>query len=418
MKQVYALVDCNNFYVSCERVFNPVIEHRPVVVLSNNDGCIVSRSNEVKALGIPMGKAVFEVRDILQKHHVEAFSSNYTLYADMSRRVMQTLFEFTPEIEIYSIDEAFLDLAGIQGSFEEYGRRIRNTVKQWTGIPVSVGIGPTKTLAKIANKLAKTSPRAEGVLDLVDSPFLEEALRRVEVGDVWGIGYRSARKLNRIGIRTALDLSRAELAWIRRTFGVQGLRTVHELQGMRCYRLEENPPAKKNLAVTRMFGRSVTTIEELSEAVATYAARAGEKLRGDNLAAGLLTVFVTTSRFIEKRYFNSAHYEFPVQTNDTAEIIREALAGLQTIYRKGYEYKKAGVLLHHLVPEKHVQGNLFDAVDRDRSKRLMQAVDAINRRSAAGVRWGVEGLQKPWHARFDRRSHKYTTRWDQLPQVS
>lgn len=418
MNKILALVDCNNFYVSCERVFNPKMENRPVVVLSNNDGCIVSRSNEVKAMGVGMGKAFFEVKDTLAKHHVVPFSSNYTLYADMSRRVMQTLFDFTPEIEIYSIDEAFLDLSGIQVPLQDYGQQIRKTVKQWTGIPVSVGIARTKTLTKIANKLAKTSPKAGGVLNLVDSPYLEAALKRIDVVDVWGVGYRTARKLNTAGIYTALDLSRADIAWIRQTFGVEGVRTVYELQGRPCYRLEQNPPSKKSLAVTRMFGRSIETFDELSEAVATYAARAAEKLRDGKLAAGVLTVFITTSRFIEKRYFNSYSVEFPVQTHDTAEIIAEALSGLRNIYRRGYEYKKAGVLLHHLVDENKVQGNLFDTVDRDRSKRLMQTIDRINRRGVCPVRWGAEGLTKPWHTQFKHLSPKYTTRWDQLPNVS
>jgi len=417
MNEIYALVDCNNFYVSCERVFNHKLENSPIVVLSNNDGCIVSRSNEVKALEIPMGKAAFEVRDTLKKHRIESFSSNYTLYADMSRRVMQTLAEFTPEIEIYSIDEAFLDLTGIQVPLHEYGQQIQNTVKQWTGIPVSVGIAKTKTLTKIANKLAKKSPKANGVLNLVDSPYIEEALKRIEVADVWGVGYRTARKLNKAGIFTALDLSRADIGWIRRKFGVAGVRTVYELQGHRCYPLEQNPPSKKSLAVSRMFGRSVTSVQELNEAVATYASRAGEKLREGELAAGALTVFITTSRFIEKRYFNSFGIEFPVQTSDSIEIIQEALLGLKKIYRKGYEYKKAGVLLHDFVDEKKIQGNLFDRVDRGKSKRLMQAIDKINYRGICPVHWGAEGFTKPWHTQFKHLSPKYTTRWDQLPKV-
>ncbi|MBW2408807.1 MAG: Y-family DNA polymerase [Deltaproteobacteria bacterium] len=418
MNEVLALVDCNNFYVSCERVFNPKLENRGVVVLSNNDGCIVSRSNEVKALGIPMGKAAFEVRDILQRNGVEAFSSNYTLYADMSRRVMQTLFEFTPNLEIYSIDEAFLDLSGIRMPLQECGQRIRQTVKKWTGIPVSVGVARTKTLTKIANKLAKKSTKADGVLNLVDSPYIEQALKQIEVVDVWGVGYRTARKLNRAGIYTALDLSRVNIGWIRKKFGVEGVRTVYELQGIRCYPLLQNPPSKKSLAVSRMFGRPVESIEELSEAVGTYAVRAGEKLREGKLAAGVLTVFITTSRFIEKRYFNSYTIEFEVQTSDSAEIIRAALEGLRKIYRKGYIYKKAGVLLHHLIDENRVQGNLFDTVDRAKSERLMRAVDAINFRGDCPVWWGAEGLEKGWRARFNRRSKKYTTRWDQLPKVS
>jgi DNA polymerase V len=418
MKTIFALIDCNNFYVSCERVFNPKLEGKPVAVLSNNDGCIVSRSNEVKALGIGMGKAAFEVRDVLEKHNVQLFSSNYTLYADMSQRVMQTLSGFTPELEIYSIDEAFLNLSGLSADRTEQGRQIRRRVRQWTGIPVSVGIGPTKTLAKLANKIAKTSGKADGVLDLVDSPYLEEALRRIEVGDVWGVGYRTAAKLNRLGIRTAFDLAKADISRIRRMFGVDGVRTVYELQGTVCYPLEDNPPSRKSVTVSRMFGRPVESLEELKEAIATYTARAGEKLRQDHLAAGLLTVFVTTSRFIERRYFNCAAVELPTVTNDSAELITAALSALEGIYHPGYEYKKGGILLHQLIDENHIQGSLFDRTDRQKTKRLMQTIDRINAKDPGGVRWAVEGMEKPWHARFEHRSHKFTTRWDQLPVVS
>jgi len=418
MNTIFALIDCNNFYVSCERVFDPKLEGKPVVVLSNNDGCIVSRSNEVKALGIGMGKAAFEVRDVLEKHRVQLFSSNYTLYADMSQRVMQTLSEFTPELEIYSIDEAFLNLSGIPGDHTEYGRQIRRRIRQWTGIPVSVGIGPTKTLAKLANKIAKTSAKADGVLDLVDSPYLQEALQRIDVREVWGVGYRTAAKLNRVGIRTAFDLAKADMAWIRQTFGVDGVRTVYELQGTMCYPLEANPPSKKSVTVSRMFGRPVESLEELKEAIATYTARAGEKLRQDHLAAGLLTVFVTTSRFIERRYFNCAAVELPTATNDSAELIGAALSALESIYRTGYEYKKTGILLHQLIDENRIQGSLFDRKDHQKTKRLMQTIDRINAKDLGGVRWAVEGMQKPWHAQCQHLSQKFTTRWDQLPVVS
>lgn len=418
MNEIFALVDCNNFYVSCERVFNPALENKPVIVLSNNDGCIVSRSNEVKAMGVPMGKAAFEIRDTIEKQHIQTLSSNYTLYADMSKRVMQTLFQFSPDIEIYSIDEAFLDLSGIPGPLSEHGRQIRQTVMQWTGIPVTVGIGATKTLCKIANKVAKKSVKARGVLDLANSPWLDKALQSVEVADVWGVGHRTARKLNRAGIFTALELSRADAAWIRQKFGVEGVRTLYELNGIPCYGLQETPPSKKSLAVSRMFGRPVTAVDELKEAVGTYAARAAEKLRQGRLAAGMVSVFINSSRFIQNPYFNSAAYEFPVQTADSMEIIRAALAAVDRIYRDGYEYKKAGVMLHNLVNENKTQRSLFDDLDREKSKRLMRTIDAINLRGNCPVRWAAEGLTKPWHARFNHLSPKYTTRWDQLPSVS
>jgi DNA polymerase V len=417
MKDVFALVDCNSFYVSCERVFNPSLDNKPVVVLSNNDGCIVSRSNEAKAAGIAMGKAAFEIRDLLKKHNVLAFSSNYTLYADMSRRVMQTLSQFAPEMEIYSIDEAFLSLSNMGRPLDNYGRTIRNTVGRWTGIPVSVGIAATKTLAKVANKIAKKSARADGVLNLVDSAFIEDALRSLAVEDVWGIGYRSASKLKKVGIDTALDLSRADISWVQKIFGINGVRTVYELRGQLCYPLEENPPAKKSLAVTRMFGRPVTSIEELKEAAANYAARAGQKLREHKEAAAMMTVYVTTSRFIANPYFNTHITRFPVATNNSMELVEAAVLSIDRIYREGLEYKKAGVLLHELVEENHVQKDLFDTTDRDKAKRLMQTIDRINAKEGGAVHWAAEGIGRPWHVKFQRLSQKFTSRWDQLPEV-
>lgn len=418
MSRIFGLIDCNNFYVSCERVFDPRLEGRGAVVLSNNDGCIVARSNEVKAMGIAMGRPFFEVRDFLRLKGVAVFSSNYTLYADMSGRVMQTLCEFSPEIEVYSIDEAFVDLGGISAELDEYGRRIQRTVKQWTGIPVSVGIANTKTLAKVANRIAKKSDKAGGVLDLRDERYIRRALELVEVEDVWGVGRRIARRLRKVGIRNALELSRADKGWIRSQFGVEGLRTVYELNGESCYELEQNPPDKKSVRVSRMFGRDVTCLEELEEAVCTYAVRAVEKLRAGKLAAGMMTVYITTSRFDKKAYCNYAVRRFPVQSNDTNEIIRAAAECVPGIYRSGYVYKKAGVLFDDIVREERVQGNLFDFADRARAGRLMRAVDSINAGGAGLVRWGGEGLKGGWHTKFEHRSGRYTTCWDELLRVS
>jgi DNA polymerase V len=417
-KEIFALVDCNNFYVSCERVFDPTLENRPVVVLSNNDGCVVARSNEAKALGIGMGVPAFEVKDIFEKNHVEVFSSNYTLYADMSSRVMQTLSTFTPDIEVYSIDEAFLNLAGFSCSLTDYGRKIQRTVKQWTGIPVTVGIASTKTLAKIANYIAKRSSKAKGVLDLTDSPYLDQALRQVPVEKVWGVGIRSTIKLKRAGITTALDLSKADIGWIRNCFGVVGVRTVYELRGICFYPLEENPPAKKSICVSRMFGRPVETIDELKEAIASYASRAGEKLRQERLASSVLTVFVTTSRFIENRYFNSHTIEFAVATNDTRELIGAASTCIDRLFRNGYQFKKCGIILTGLVYQDLIQQSLLDRLDRAKSRRLMQAVDAVNASKRCPLRWAAEGLKQSWQVKFNRRSNCFTTRWDELPEVA
>ncbi len=418
MQDVFALVDCNNFYVSCERVFNPRLAGRPVIVMSNNDGCVVARSDEAKALGIGMGVAVFEVRDKIRKHDIQAFSSNYTLYADMSQRVMQTLAGLCPRMEIYSIDEAFLNLAGWPGSLEDYGHRIHATVKQWTGIPVTVGIARTKTLAKIANWLAKHSTKAQGVLNLCDSPYLEYALTQTPVEKIWNVGRKTAIKLKRHGLTTALALRDADKSWIRQVFGVVGLRTVYELAETCCYGLEENPVTRQSVSVSRMFGRDVETLEELQQAIATYTARAGEKLRENRLAAGMMTVYVTTSRFIAQHYFNSVAQCLDVQTNDSVELLRTARDAVGRLYRRGCAYKKCGIVLSGLVPEDRIQLGLFDGRDRTRARRLMQTVDVINRTLDKPLHWAAEGLNPPWAVQFNRRSPRYTTRWDELLQVS
>ena len=436
-KEIFALVDCNNFYASCERVFNPKLEGRPVVVLSNNDGCVVARSNEAKALGIGMGVPAFEVEDIIRKNSVEVFSSNYALYADMSSRVMETLSAFTPDMEVYSIDEAFLDLAGFNCSPStslrtDYGRKIWRTVKQWTGMPVTVGMARTKTLAKIANRVAKKSAKANGVLDLTDSPYLDKVLTETPVEKVWTVGIKSALKLKGAGIKTALALRDADIGWVRQKFGVVGVRTVYELRGISCYPLEQNPPVKKSITVSRMFGEPVESIEELKEAIASYASRAGRKLRGQGLAAGVMTVYVTTSRFIENRYFNSHTVEFAVATSDTIELIRSACRCIDRLYRKGCAFKKCGIIFNALVPENRVQKGLFDnvdpvrgptekasnGVDRLKSQRLMRVIDSINTRLDSPLQWAAEGLAQPWKVKFKRRSCRYTTRWDELPEVA
>jgi DNA polymerase V len=417
MKEVFALVDCNNFYASCERVFNPKLESKPIIVLSNNDGCVVARSNEAKALGIGMGVPAFEAEDIISKNGIEVFSSNYALYADMSSRVMETLSVFTPDIEIYSIDEAFLNLSGLNCSLTDYGRKIQRTVKQWTGMPVTVGIARTKTLAKIANRLAKKSAEAKGVLDMTDSPYLDRILAETPVEKIWTVGIKTTIKLKRAGIKTAFALRNADINWIRQKLGVVGVRTVYELRGICCYPLEHNPPTKKSIAVSRMFGKPIESIEELREATASYASRAGEKLRQQHLAAGVMTVFVTTSRFIKNRYFNSHTVEFDAATNDTIELIRGALLCISKLYRRGFAYKKTGLMLGNIVPEKQIQRNLFDNIDREKTQRLMRAIDTINTRLDCPLRWAAEGLNQPWRVKFNKRSCRYTTRWDELLEV-
>lgn len=419
MKTVFALVDCNNFYVSCERVFDPQLAHRPVVVLSNNDGCVIARSNEAKAMGLGMGEPYFKVRELLEKNHVEVYSSNYTLYADMSGRVMQTLSRFTPQIEVYSIDEAFLDLANLATGLTDYGREIQKTVKRWTGIPVSVGIGSTKTLAKVANKIAKKSEKAAGVLDLTDSPYIDQALGMLELEDVWGIAGRTARKLRAIGITNAKELRDADADKIRKTFGVVGVRTVYELRGISCYPLELNPAGKKGITCSRSFGRPVETLEELQEATSQYAARAAEKLRQEKKAAGCMTVFAMTNRFDPKQaYYNSGAVHFPTPTQDTPELIRNAREIIERLYRAGKQFKKSGVMLTGLVEEGSEQANFLDPVDRTKSKNLMKTVDRINREFPfSQLRFAAQGVDQGWKIRFMHRSHRYTTRWDEILKV-
>ena len=418
MPPIFALVDCNNFYASCERVFNPKLNGQPIVVLSNNDGCVVARSNEAKALGIGMGIPEFQVRPLLRAHRVQVFSSNYTLYGDMSQRVMETLEQFCPDLEIYSIDEAFLSLSGFPSrSVTEYGATIRSTVKRWTGIPVSVGIAETKTLA---NRIAKRTLDTGGVFDLLACPDREALLGRVPVEEVWGIGPNHARLLKQHGITTARQLSEADDQWIRTHMGIVGLRLVMELRGVSCLDLEHCPSPKQSLTCSRAFGTLITTLAEIEEAVSVYTSRVAEKLRRGRLAATVLTVCLTTNEFKEgPQYSNALTLTLPVVTDSTADLIRCALQGIRSIYREGYLYKKAGVMLTGLVPAIQTQADLFDYQDHGRSKRLMSALDDVNDRWGAGtLHYASSGFTKAWKTQFHRRSPAYTTDWDALPVVT
>ncbi|MEO6307161.1 MAG: Y-family DNA polymerase [Nitrospiraceae bacterium] len=420
MPPVFALVDCNNFYASCERVFNPKLEGKPVVVLSNNDGCVVARSNEAKALGIGMGVPEFQIRPLLRARQVHVFSSNYALYGDMSQRVMETLEQFSPAVEVYSIDEAFLSLVGFESrNLTEYGRTIRTIVKRWTGIPVSVGIAETKTLAKIANRVAKRNPDTNGVFDLTSCTDRERVLAQMHVEDVWGIGPNHARFLKQHGITTALQLRQADDQWVRTHMGIVGLRLIHELRGQSCLPLEQCSPKKQGITCSRAFGKPVSTLIEMEEAVSAYTSRAAEKLRGEGLAATVLTVFLMTNEFKDgPQYSNALTVPLTVATDSTHDLINAAVRGIRQIYRKGYQYKKAGVMLTGLVPLSQVQTDLFDDQDRGRSKRLMSVLDAINARWGDGtVRYAASGMTRAWRTQFHRRSPAYTTHWPDLPLV-
>jgi DNA polymerase V len=419
MSLLFALVDSNNFYVSCERVFDHKLEGRPVVVLSNNDGCVVARSNEAKALGVAMGVPAFQIRHLIRAHDVQVYSSNYTLYGDMSRRVMHTLAQFSPNVEVYSIDEAFLSLSEfIHRNLTEYGRNIRATVKRWTGIPVSVGIAESKTLAKVAGRVAKRSLDAAGVFDLTACQDRDALLARTPVEDVWGIGPNWARLLKQHGITTALSLRETDVHWVRGMMGVVGERLVRELRGVSCLPLEDCPPPKQGITVSRSFGRPITSLAEMRQAVATYTARAAEKLREEGLAVTVLTVFLTTNPFKkdDPQYNNAVTIKLPIATDSTSELLRYALPGMERIFREGYRYKKAGVMLTALVPASQVQGDLFDYQDRERFSRLMRVLDRVNADMGAGtLRYAAEGITKRWKARFERRSPAYTTNWRDLP---
>jgi DNA polymerase V len=415
-----ALVDCNNFYASCERVFQPRLRGKPVVVLSNNDGCVIARSNEAKALGVEMGAPWHLSKDNFRKSGVIVRSSNYTLYGDMSARVMRVLSTFTPNLEIYSIDEAFLGLGGFELRLEAHARELRATVLQWTGIPVSVGIAPTKTLAKVANRLAKKDLASGGVRHLLDEASQREALAKLELTDLWGIAGRLAARLSAIGITTPLELRDADHRLVRERFSVVLERMVLELRGVACIGLEEVSPDRKSLIASRSFGQAVETQRGLEEAVSIYTARAAEKMRRQNLATAHLAVWVETNSFKpnERQYHASKAVRLPVATADTGKLIAAATAGLRIIFKPGYRYKKAGVTFLDLVPAGKVQGALFDRPDDARSVSRMRAIDALNGRYGRGtVGFGTAGERQAWGLRREFISPRYTTMWDELLRV-
>jgi len=421
---VYALVDCNNFYVSCERVFNPSLEGKPVVVLSNNDGCAVARSAESKAIGVPMGEPAFKLRHLVEKHGLIMLSSNYALYGDMSERVMSVLATFSPGAEVYSIDECFLDLNGLPvPDLTAWCQQVRATVKRWTGIPVSVGIAPTKTLAKLANRLAKKSPKTDGALDLAGHPeWVIPALKRTPVRDVWGIGRQYAAQCGVNGIRTAFDLTEQSDGWIKKTMGAVGLRTVMELRGTPVHTLETEPTDKHTTCCSRSFGESVTDFEQVHDAVLTFASRAAEKIRGEGLVAGAVQVFAYTDRFRQDQpqFSLNAMIRLSPPTSSTQHIIGAAIKGLKSAWRDGYEYKKAGVIMLDLVRPEDIPRDLFSPPPESgsRTKALMTAMDGINSRLGKGaVGFGAVPDDAPWKMRCGNRSPSFTTSWDDIPVV-
>jgi DNA polymerase V len=418
MRKIFALVDCNSFYASCEKVFNPSLEGRPVIVLSNNDGCVIARTNEAKALGIAGFEPVFKYQEIIDRHNVAVFSANFTLYGDLSSRVMATLRQFTPNVEIYSIDEAFLSLTGMNINREAYCRNIRAVMKQWIGIPVSVGIGPTKTLAKLAHQIAKKDPN--GVLDITDHPKAEELLAGVQVKDIWGVGRQYSKLLNRHGIMNALQLRNANDEWVRRHMSVAGMRTVAELRGNPCIEDQETPPPKKCIMTSRSFGRDVHVREELEQAVAEFTTMCAEKLRKQKSKASMLMVFIGSNSFRdEPQYSNSITLGLPEATDYTPRLLELAHKGLKSIFKPGYSYKRAGVMLSGIGPRDIVQLDLLaSAREKTGEQDIMRAVDAINARLGRGaLKYAAAGIDRPWRMRQMKLSPRFTTRWADLPIV-
>ncbi|MEQ8832264.1 MAG: Y-family DNA polymerase [Alphaproteobacteria bacterium] len=419
---VIALVDCNNFYASCEKVFDPALAGRPVVVLSNNDGCIVARSAEAKALGFPMGAPAFKMKDEIRRHRVVVRSSNYALYGDMSARVVSILSRFTPRREVYSIDESFLDLTGIRRDLPSLGAEIREAVFQGTGIPVCVGFAPTKTLAKLANRIAKKSGTKQsgdgsGVFDLTDPGLRSRVLQETPIEDIWGIGPSRAAELAGQGVSTAADLAAAPDRWIRRLLSLPGLRTARELRGEPCIEFETAPATRQTICVSRSFGRPISDLEELSIAVAEFADMAGAKLRKDGLAAGRLNVTVESDRFRTDlpQHYAGHGVDLAPAAASTTRLQKAAMETLRRLHRPGIGYRRAGVLLLDLVPAGSGQSDLFAGEDT-RSIALSELCDRLNGRFGFGtIGIGRAARERSWYMRQERRSPAYTTRWSDIP---
>ena len=413
-----ALVDCNSFYVSCERLFNPRIRKKPVVVLSNNDGCIISRSNEAKALGIKMGEPYFKAKDIIVRNKVEVFSSNYSLYGDLSRRVMRTLKRFNAEIEIYSIDEAFMDLSNFpDDEVEKIGKEIRETVLQWTGIPTSIGIAKTKTLSKVANHIAKK--KQSGVTSLIGIDNLDPILEKVEINDVWGVGRQLTKFYQKNGIYNAKQLKNKSNTWIKKSSNVLGSRTAMELRGIPCINLETSQTKRKSCVVSRSFGKRIEKFQELKEAVANYCLNASEKIRSESLVAKAITVFVRTSPFQRNfsYYSNAKTIDFPIATNNSIEIVKTAVSILEKIFKNGYQYQKAGVMLAGLRNDDG-RKNLFSSEKDEKIKSLMQSIDNTNYRyGRSTLSLASAGVHKKWNMRRQYSSKIDTADFYCLPTI-
>jgi DNA polymerase V len=416
-----ALIDVNNFYVSCERVFNPKLVGKPIVVLSNNDGCAVARSNEVKALGVPMGAPWFKMKDLAKQHGIIALSSNYALYADMSNRVMSILRQFSPDQEVYSIDESFLDLTSFQSrDLVHYGHQMKNRIMQWTGLPVCVGIGATKTLAKLANHCAKKRPVFNGVCNFnaMAPDELDELLSEIPVSEIWGIGGKLAPRLEALGFKSVYDLKHANQKIMRREFSVVMEKTIRELNGHLGIELEDAPPAKKQILSSRSFGQPVRDYNSLAESITLYISRAAEKLRRQQSLAGSVYVYIRTSPFKpdDPFYSNGMTVSLPSPVADSRQLANVALWALKQLYRPNYNYAKAGVMLSELVPEGKAQMDMFTKTETSiKSSELMKTMDSINRKMGKdAIKLASEGFKKPWKMKQENKSPPYTTNWQHI----
>lgn len=425
VKRQIALIDVNNFYVSCERAFNPKLINKPVVVLSNNDGCAVARSNEVKALGIGMGAPWFKFKDLAKQHGIVAYSSNYALYADMSNRVMSILRQYSPDQEVYSIDESFLDLTSFQTwDLHRYAQSMRQRILRWTSLPVCVGIGATKTLAKLANHCAKKRAHLHGVCNLntLANTEVDQMLSKIDVGEVWGVGRQLAPKLKTLGINTVLDLKQANPSRLRQQFSVMMEKTIRELNGTMCIEMEEVCPAKQQIVSSRSFGYPVQDYQSLAESITLYISRAAEKLRKQHSYAGSVYVYIRTSPFKENQpfYSNGLTMAIPTPTDNTMQLVNIALWGLKQIYKPNFNYAKAGVMLSELVPAEGIQIDLFSQVQiSPKSTKLMQAMDGINKKMGKeSIKLASEGFKRPWKMKQENKSQSYTTNWAELIRAS
>lgn len=420
MTDIFALVDCNNFYASCERLFSPSLEGKPVVVLSNNDGCVIARTDEAKNLGIGMGVPVFEIQNIILCNNVHVFSTNYALYGDISQRVMNVLSSMVPDMEIYSIDEAFLDFSHIdKDQIMDVSKEICERVLQFTGIPVSIGIGKTKTLAKAANQLAKIRNDGEGVCSLIEEVHINDCLARIPVSEVWGVGEKFNAFFQRSGIFSAGDLKLADENRLREQLGVAGQRLVLELSGKICYQLHSNPEIKKEICTSRSFGHPIDSYEELEEATTSYAAKVAYKLREQESVAQTILVFVMTNKYAPgPQYVNYQVVNLPTPSNQTQVIIQYAIKALSILFRKGYKYKKTGIIAAGLLPSSVSQLSLWSQGNTERSSTLLETMDQINKKHGLEkVKFAVQGDGQTWKMRQHNLSPNYCTRWDEILTV-